>query len=80
MSNTVQPPGTNDVSTDAKFPVLAAAGGGGGGAFIAIMLVLIVIVVVIFVVRRTKRRKTKTPNHDQHEQVMNNPVYSCMCC
>jgi len=81
MSNTVHPPGTDittDVSADTKFPVLAAAGGGGGAAFTAVMLALIIVVVVIFV-RRIKRQR-KTPNKNQNEQVMNNPVYSGLCC
>jgi len=81
MSNIIHPPGTDittDVPADAQFPVLAAAGGGGGAAFIAIMLALIIVVVVIFV-RRTKRQR-KTPNKNQNEQVMNNPVYSGMSC
>ena len=75
------PPGTDittDVSADTKFPVLAAAGGGGGAAFTAIMLALIIVVVVIFV-RRIKRQR-KTPNKNQNEQAMNNPVYSGMRC
>ena len=81
MSNTVHPPGTDittDVSADTKFPVLAAAVGGGGAAFTAVMLALIIVVVVIFV-RRIKRQR-KTPNKNQNEQVMNNPVYSGLCC